>query len=163
MRLFILIACLWTITYSQQSPQEWWAQASKAQRWSIGGSYERNKQYDKGLTLAAFNAIESSGGLHLIRLGENSGGLYAQRAEYVAQRVYKVEKPSIRQISDVIQRLMFDREFDDEQARKHLNELLERYNGDWVKVHQAWNSQKEGQAEEVRRWINFYKYKLKWD
>jgi len=149
-----------------QSPSEWWngwynakgeyqAGADSSQKASIRGSYDRNKQYDKGWTLAALNAIESSGGLHLLRLGEDSAGLYAQRGKYVARRVYKTKKPTVWQISRVVQRLIQERDFDDEQARKHLDELLDRYKGDWMLTWQAWNGHKTHQAEDVRAWVRF--------
>lgn len=162
MKLLALIVCLCTFIHSQ-TPAVWWATSDSSQKASIQGSYERNKAYDKGLTLAALNAIESSGGLHLIRLGEDSAGLYAQRGKYVAQRVYKTRKPTVWQVSRVVQRLIQDRAFDDEQARKHLDELLDRYRGDWMLTWQAWNGHKEHQAEDVRAWVNFFRYKLKWD
>lgn len=169
------------VLYAQQSPAEWWQQANQKQRWSIGGSYERNKTYDKGLTLAAFNAIESSGGLHLFRLSSLESGLYSQKGYNVAKRenkqkrlrvsfdslwiyVYKkMDNPSDWQVSRAVQRLIQDREFDDRHARAHIDELLDRYNGDWQLVWQGWNSQKEKQAEEVKQWVLFFRYKLKWD
>ena len=113
--------------------------------------------------MAALNAIESSGGLHLLRLGEDSAGLYAQTGFYVAQRVYKTAKPTVWQISRVVQKLIQERAFDDEQARAHLDELLDRYGGDWMKVWQAWNGHKKNQAEDVAAWIMFFRYNLKWD
>lgn len=157
-----LIVCLCGSLYGQ-SPASWWASSDSSQKASIRGSYERNKQYDKGFTLAALNAIESSGGLHLLRLGEDSAGLYAQRGKYVAQRVYKTEKPTVWQVSRVVQKLIQERGFDDEQARKNLDKLLDRYGGNWGLTWQSWNSQKPGQAEHVRIWVNFFRYTLKWD
>ena len=145
-----------------QSPREWWNEASDEQKASIRGSYDRNKAYDKGFTLAAFNAIESSGGLHLLRIGENSGGMYAQRAYLVAQRIHKGETPTAWQVSRALQKLVTNREFDDEQARAHIDELLGRYGDRWMKVWSNWNSKKEGQAEDVRRWIRFFQYNLRW-
>ncbi len=136
--------------------------ADSSQKASIRGSYERNKQWDKGFTLAALNAIESSGGLHLLRLGEDSAGLYAQRGKYVAQRFYNTNEPTAWQVSRVVQRLIQDREFDDMQARQNLTILLERYDGDWMATWQAWNGRKEHQAEDVKAWVNFFRYGLKW-
>ena len=154
MRSLLPILFLCTSLYSQ-TPAVWWAQADSSQKASIRGSYERNKVYDKGFTLAAFNPIESSGGIHLLRIGENSGGLYAQRAYWVAQRVYKVETPTDWQVSRALQRLVTDRAFDDGQARAHLDELLREHGGRWIKVWEAWNGHKPGQAKEVRAWVRF--------
>jgi len=112
--------------------------------------------------LAAFNAIESSGGLHLLRLGEDSAGLYAQRGKYVAQRFYKTKKPTIWQVSRAVQHLIQDTGFDDKQARAHLDELLDRYDDRWESVWQQWNGHKKNQSRDVKRWINFFKYDLKW-
>ncbi len=150
------------LTGKDASPRVWWAEASDEQRASIRNSYDRNKAYDKGFTLAAFNAIESSGGLHLLRIGENSGGYYAQKAKGVAQRLHKVETPTAWQVSRALQRLITDRDFDDEQARAHLDELLGRHGGRWMTTWADWNSRKEGQANEVRRWVRFFQYNLRW-
>jgi len=149
---FVVPYYLWGKT---KSPKEWWTDSNSSQKASIRGSYDRNKQWDKGFTLAALNAIESSGGLHLLRLGEDSAGLYAQRGLYVAQRVYKNDRPTTWQVSRVVQRLIMEQDFDDEQARAHLDELLDRYGGDWMKVWQAWNGHKAHQAEDVRAWVRF--------
>lgn len=188
MRYLSLILCLCGSLYSQ-TPATWWAQADSSQKASIRGSYDRNKQYDKGYTLAALNAIESSGGLHLIRLGEDSAGLYAQRGVNVAKRISKYnrinkkrleqkkppvpfdslwvysynekkDKPSGWEVSRAVQNLMLDRAFDDKHARAHLDELLRQHDGVWWDVHQAWNGRKPHQAEDVNAWIVFFKYRL---
>ena len=149
------------MAYGQQTPQSWWDSADSSQKASIRASYDNNKAYDKGFTLAAFSPIESSGCVNLLRLGENSGGCYAQRAFRVAQRVYKVETPTEWQVSRVLQKLITDREFDDEQARAHLDELLNQYGGDWMKIWQGWNGQRPGQAEEVQAWVKFLQTQFK--
>ncbi len=159
MKFILAIFILCTSIYPQS---QWWAEASDEQKTSIRQSFEVNKPFDMGFTLAAFNAIESSGGLHLLRIGENSAGLYAQRAVYVAQRVYKVASPTDWQVSRALQRLVTDRAFDNFHARAHLGEMLKQYDGDFMKVWQAWNGRKEGQAEEVRNWVRFLRYELKW-
>jgi len=143
------------------APREHWQQMSLEQRADVRRSFDDNKAYDKGYTLAAFNAIESAGGLFLVRLAENSGGRYAQRAIYVAKRHYKVGRPTIWQRSRVLQWLVLDRDFDDHHARAHIDELLDRHGG-WMGVWIWWNSAKPEQASEVLAWVRFFKYKLGW-
>ncbi|KKK53107.1 hypothetical protein LCGC14_3098100, partial [marine sediment metagenome] len=160
---------------------EWWTAASTEQRQSVQNSYETNKPYDKGLTLGSFNPIESSGGMFLVRSEEKSGGLYAQRAYNAAKRENKRKRlniplsetwkypfitndnPTKLEIDVALQRLIMNRNFDDEHARAHLDELLKQYNGNWRKVWQAWNGQKEGQASQVRVGISFLARKFKYN
>ena len=105
--------------------------------------------------MAAFSIVESSGGIHLLNVSEASGGYYAQKAYHVAQRVYKVETPTAWQVSRVLQRLITERDFDDEQARENIKELLAQHGGRWMMVWKWWNSHRPGQAEEIRAWVRF--------
>ena len=178
MRSLLFILLLFGEVYTQ-TPGEWWAEADSLQRISVRGSYDRNKGHDKGFTLAAFNPIESAGGRYLLRLGEDTAGEYSQKGYNVAKRenkqkrlqvpfdslwIYpfkKIDTPTKWEISRAVQRLVQDREFDDRHARAHIDELLDRYGDDWMKVWQAWNGHKKGQAEEVRAWVRFLKRKFK--
>ena len=175
MKILAIILTLCISISAQQSPEaEWWADASQAQRDNIKGVYDRNKDYDKGWTLAAFTPDESSGGLFLVRLDGAEAGQYGQKAYNVAKRerkqkrlrvpfdslwmyLYekKADEPTEWGIDRVFQRLMEDMEFDDRHARAHIDELLDTHDGDWEKVWKYWNSQKPGQAEQVREWIRF--------
>ncbi len=180
MRHIFLILTLCISISAQQSPEaEWWKGSSQAQRDNIKSVYDRNKAYDKGWTLAAFTPDESSGGLFLVRLDGAEVGQYGQKAYNVAKRENKwkrlqgyqsrrlpfdslwvypyeeVDKPTEWGIDRAFQRLMEDMEFDDRHARAHIDELLDTHDGDWEKVWKYWNSQKHGQAEQVRAWIRF--------
>ena len=140
---------------------EWWKSADNTQRLFIRSTYDRNKIYNMGFTLAAFSIIESSGGIHLLNISENSGGVYAQKAYRVAQRAYSVETPTDWMVSRALQNLITDREFDDKQARAHIQELLTQHGGRWVMVWSRWNSRKVGQADEIRAWVRFLKQQFK--
>lgn len=171
--LFVIVFTFSCLLYAQQSPARWWRMATEAQRQSIIDSYKRNVSYDKGYTLAAFNAIESAGGLLLINESEKSGGLYAQKAYTVAKRINKQlrlgvpleetwkypyapeDEPNKIQIDMALNALVYNQQFDEAHARVHLVELLVQYNGNWMEVWRRWNSQKPGQAEQVREWIRF--------
>ena len=173
-----IILCLCT-SLPAQSPSEWWADSDSSQKASVRGSYDRNKQYDRGWTLAAFNPIESAGGRYLVRLGEDVGGEYSQNAYNVAKRENKQKRlqvpfdtlwifpykrsdnPTNWQVSRAMQNLILDRGYDDRHGRAHLDELLRQYGGDWMKVWQGWNSQKENQDKLVRAWVRFLKTKFK--
>ena len=144
-----------SVLYPQTPQEEWWAAATSSQRATIRNVYERNKVYNKAFTLAAFSIVESSGGIHLLNVSESSGGYYAQKAYHVAQRLYTVETPTPWQVSRVLQRLITDRDFDDEQARALIDELLDRYGGNWRMTWANWNSKNQWQTEEIRKWIRF--------
>ncbi len=180
MRLLWPIILFVSVIYPQQA--EWWDAAGAGQRASIKRSYDDNKEYDRGFMLAAFNPIESAGGELLVNTKEKTAGQYAQGAYNVAKRIRKharldsvsyedlwkyhykpIDDPNEWEVDRAFQLLIVDREFDDRHARAHLDELLDRFDGDWVKVAQAWNGQKEGQAEEVMAWISFFRYDLKWE
>lgn len=170
---YIFLILSFGILYAQQSAGEWWQDASQAQRDSIRATFDRNKVYDKGWTLAALKPDESSGGLFLVRLAGKEAGDFGQKAYNVAKRANKqkrlqvpfnslwtylyeeTDNPNEWQIDRAFQRLIQDRQFDDQHARGHIDELLQQYDGDWFKVGGAWNSQKPGQAERVRDWIRF--------
>ena len=141
---------------------DWWSQAEESQRIAIRATYDRNKQYGMGFTMAAFSIIESSGGIHLLNISENSGGVYAQKAYRVAQRAYSVETPTDWMVSRALQNLITDREFDDKQARAHIQELLAQYGGRWMMVWLLWNSQKPNQDEIIRAWVRFFRNELHW-
>jgi len=157
--LTILILC---ITTPAQTPAEHWTVMPPEAQISIRGSYERNPDY--GYTLAAFNAIESAGGQFTVRLEENSAGNYAQKARIVAAHLYNIPQDSVTdwQEDRVFQWLITNREFDDSWAVWHLDKLHTQHERDWMKIWGAWNSRKEAQAEETRRWVNFFIYTLKW-
>ena len=181
---FFVILLTTSFLFGQQNWNKWWSDwwtaSSIEQRQSVQNSYDINNSYDKGLTLAAFNPIESSGGMLLLRSEEKSAGRYAQRGYNVAKRENKRKRLNIPlsetwkypyvnsdnpttklEIDIALQRLIVDRNFDDEHARVHLDELLKQYNGNWRKVWQAWNGQKEGQANQVRVGVRFLTRKFK--
>ncbi len=179
MKPILAIILFVSVIYPQQA--KWWNDAGAGQRTAIKKSYDDNKEYDQGFMLAAFNPIESAGGLFLVKTKEKSAGQYGQRAYNVAKRIKKharlrvpfedlwkyyyksIDDPNEWEMDRAFQLLIVDREFDDRHARAHIDEMLDRFDGDWMKVAQAWNGQKEGQAEEVMAWISFFRYDLKWE
>lgn len=169
MRSTLYILCLTATLLSAQTPAEHWfgipdslAPMSQDARSSIRRSYDHNPPYR--FTMGAYNAVESVGGQFTVRLGENSAGNYAQRSKIVAAHYYSLPQDSITiwQDSRVFQLLVTNRKFDDRWAVYHIGLLHDRYGGDWMKIWQAWNGQKPGQAQEVRAWVRFFRYRLGW-
>ena len=171
MRTLTIILYLCTGLTAQTPTEHWFgipdslAPMPPEARLSVRASYDHNTPYNYGYTLAAFNAIEAAGGQFLIAVGENSGGNYALRAKFVAARIHEIPARKVTpwQESRALQRLITDRLFDDRQARVLLDILYARHRGDWMSIWQNWNGRKVGQAEEVRAWIRFLRYELKWE
>ena len=164
MRYLVVILWLYMGLYGQNrvTPGQWWLQAPEDAKAAILDSYNRNMEYDVGYTLAAFKAIESAGDQFTLKLGENSCGGYAQRAKYVAARVWGLPVDSLTawQIDRACQQLIQDQDFDDRQARLKLQELQNIHGNDWMSIWADWNSKKPGQAESVREWIRFLRIKI---
>ncbi len=163
LRLAALILILFTSVTAQA---EWWQTAPQSARDTIRAVYERNRDYDMGYTLAAFCAIESGGGRWLLATGgkERSGGFYHLNGLFVAAWELGIPAGSVTawQIDRILERLQKDRKFDDRHARAKIEELYSQHGGDWRMVWRAWNSRRRGQSAEVRAFINFFIYTLKW-
>lgn len=152
-RLFTILLLVGNL-YAQDTPAEWWAKASQAQRDSIKASYDWGKQYDLGYTFAAYDWHESGGGLWPINLENNEFGRYHQRAYFVAKEFYGRE-PNKWEQSRVAERLLFDLEWDRQQALAKIMKSRERYWEDWMKIWSDWNSGNGKHAEEIRDKVRF--------
>jgi len=147
--------------YAQQSPSEWWQDASQAQRDSIRASYDWGKKYDLGYTFAAYDMHESGGGLWPINLNNNEFGRYHQRAYFLAAEIHS-RKPTMWECSRIAEKLLFDLEWDRQQVLKRLQKEREKYNSDWMKIWGKWNSGNGKHAEEIRDKVRFLR-SLGWE
>lgn len=160
MRIFTLILIFCASLYSQQSPSEWWADASRAQRDSIRASYDWGKPYDLGYTMAAYDWQESGGGLWLINLEKNEMGRYHQMVYFLAFEIYG-RKPTMWEQSRVAERLLFNLEWDRQQLLKRLQKAQKKYGDDWMAIWGSYNSGNGTHAIEIRDKVRFLR-RLGW-
>ena len=155
MRYLITIAFLWTITYSQQSPEaKWWYESSQAQKDSIRASYDWGKSYDFGFTFAAYDWHEVGGALWPVNLANLEFGRYHQRVYFLAKEIHERE-PTMWEQSRIAERLLFNLEWDRQQLLKRLIKAREKYNGDYMKIWGEYNSGNGKHAVEIRDKIRF--------
>ncbi len=154
MKHLVIIACFCTILSAQQSPSEWWADASQAQRDSIRASYEWGKPYDLGLTYAAYDWHESGGGLWPINLANLEFGRYHQRVYFLAKDIYGRE-PTKWEQSRIAEKLLSNLEWERQQVLARLQKEREKNGDDWLATWNSWNSGNGKHAEEIRDKVRF--------
>lgn len=152
-----------------KTPAEDWRDMPQAQRDSIKTSFDWGKKHNLGFTYAVLDWGESSGGLHLINLAENSGGRYGQKTYYVFKHrieevaVRDTTEPTIWELSRIMEELVFNREIDRLEVKRHLEILRDRYGKDrWMKIWSRWNGGNGEYAETCKKRASFLYNDLGW-